>query len=558
MRFSMSGRVSAAVLIAYILGPVVYVFIIRSNSGAELQAADLIFRLQHLFHGPVLAAGFLLAHRLMRRSSIERISSGLNRIMLLILSYSLILLLDGRIADALFLAPSVLFLFNMRESVRDYLIVGEKRLIFRGEDISSRFSQFQLYLLNCFIDADDGRISCRELSGPLSNECCGSECKASLCRSYDQIYRNVIKIRKVLRQLQIAEIRTPENKRDITAEGWRLLPFSGVKIIRRSMGSSAVFRAARPAARGAAAGLRPPEKSGGINLSVKATAVLFYAVLNYAAVLIDFQRLSLSPIFFISFVIFYSLAIIFMPAARTDRSIVPVSVAVLLSICLPLLSAAPESEVLIFFLLIKMSIVYLSLLMFCRSFPVRSFSGYENNSRRLFWVVWFYMASILVFRENVSQIFSSYAPETELGLRFLFFHDRLVLLVVIVQSVFKITSPAEVLCFRDGRLYLNGFETGAELTESNRKLLRYMLRSSSPAYCDGINKLLYEDEASVCGEGCKPSICPSYQKIYKRIRIIRDFLETEKLGTVLSPARTPGSAFSGWRLLLYENVYFQD
>ncbi|MDA3955279.1 hypothetical protein [Oceanispirochaeta sp.] len=88
-----------------------------------------------------------------------------------------------------------------------------------------------------------GRINCHDLVKALSDKdlmtindmdcmCCKeNKQKATLCKEYRKIYRQILDIKKVLELMQIGTIVYPENKMDVVTVGWALKLNSNIEII---------------------------------------------------------------------------------------------------------------------------------------------------------------------------------------------------------------------------------------------------------------------------------------------------------------------------------------
>jgi len=66
--------------------------------------------------------------------------------------------------------------------------------------------------------------------------------------------------------------------------------------------------------------------------------------------------------------------------------------------------------------------------------------------------------------------------------------------------------------------------------------------------------IIYIRKQYICNSPCKPSLCPLYQRIYKRVREVRKIVELLEIGTVLSPDRNSDVKKEGWKLLVYNDI----
>jgi hypothetical protein len=93
------------------------------------------------------------------------------------------------------------------------------------------------------------------------------------------------------------------------------------------------------------------------------------------------------------------------------------------------------------------------------------------------------------------------------------------------------------------------------LSSMNLRMLEYFLeKRGGTVTCRNLVPLLYPDETYLCRQQCKPSLCPAYQRIYKRIREVRKVVEVFEMGTILSPDKNSDVRTEGWKLMLFADI----
>ena len=525
--------------------------------------------------GTFLAAVFFLVSRFISRISYKQTALSFNRMILLLFSYAALKLLLSAVKDldyfsvleALYLLPSLLFLFRLRNKPKACLVISGSRLHFRNQDILTGLSRMQSFIMLSLLTAADGRIRCSDVIGGYEEtgwtsgvDCNSGECKASLCGGYMSVYRNISDLKLRLNQLGIGDIVSPSNKRNIKEEGWRLVLYPGVELVNRrglapekeqllgfldSTGSIAADMPEVPEEP------RPEPKKEPSPKNISAVSVLL-SIVNVSFVALELSALGEASAATLLFPLFMLLSLT-LPFLFTDlnKRLALLLPGTFISLILLFISAGTD-ESLTLFLALKCITLYLSAYLIHRKNPEygREQSN-ERFSRIIFWLIWYYMTGILVFRNN---------PAAFGDTNYYFsLHDHLMYILLFFQSVFFLSKQIGVLKINGNTISYNGSELNKELTQQNIALLRLLLKQQrgapgEPLRCSTIAGLIYPEEAENCRMLCKPSVCPVYQKIYKRLRVIRKCLRTHGIGTIQSPDKRPGSGFDGWRIIIDREV----
>jgi hypothetical protein len=98
-------------------------------------------------------------------------------------------------------------------------------------------------LLQAFARARDRRLKCPEIQAIMYPEqdngaldcgtCASSNTKAALCGRYRTTYNAILDLKKLMEFLEIGTIVSSENRRNILAEGWKLILFENVRLVVR-------------------------------------------------------------------------------------------------------------------------------------------------------------------------------------------------------------------------------------------------------------------------------------------------------------------------------------
>ena len=88
-----------------------------------------------------------------------------------------------------------------------------------------------------FIRFSPKGIRCMDLQKFLNGDseecslCLESTAKASQCKRYKTLYNRILSIKKILETFEIGTFISPDNKRDILSQGWKLRLFDDVKVV---------------------------------------------------------------------------------------------------------------------------------------------------------------------------------------------------------------------------------------------------------------------------------------------------------------------------------------
>lgn len=128
-----------------------------------------------------------------------------------------------------------------KKMYRQVLITADSLLV-DNHDFTQLLGQKDLEVLSVIANRPSGNVSCASILEKLSPEndpqaikekcetCIREKYKATLCPDYKRIYNQILKIKNILETMRIGTILSPENKMNITREGWTLLMFAGVRI----------------------------------------------------------------------------------------------------------------------------------------------------------------------------------------------------------------------------------------------------------------------------------------------------------------------------------------
>ncbi len=557
-----------------------------------------------LYPGPILALSYSLVYRFSRRQDFSRLAHGINLILLLLLSYSIMLLvlklhwilvspeffigmdLAVNIYESLNYLPALYILFLLRNSADNTLKVVGGTFLFRNESIDVSLNPREHYILSFLLKSPSRSIRCRDLllyyqqnGGDEKFTCEEIEnCRASRCPGYSIAYRNISSLGKKLESLGVGSILPPENKRDIVKKGWKLSLFSGVRVkFSKSPRTRQVYLGEKPSE---AAFVLLSEGFGGKSflrevlhekspfllamlLAVLGTSLFTVQVASDSGTLFtpgvprffDFTSgIILPAIFVVEVGLLILSTLLFRRKAFDGRSafIVP-GVLIFFSLALSPVMGEPAA----FFLALRNMVLLavLFLLIHTGMEPKLQPEGYrERVSGILFWLIWSYMVTFTVFDEPVF-ISGTFLIGVELYDAIFMVTDRLLLTILFILSVAFYSLPGRILEVRGGDLFFQKMAIDGKLSLINTQLLReFLISPEGILYCREILKKLEPEKAGVCDTGCKPSVCRYYQKIYKRIREIREFMETAGIGTIVSPDRFSAVHEEGWKLSLYEDV----
>lgn len=115
-------------------------------------------------------------------------------------------------------------------------VCGSRTLTVDGRDLSETAGKRKIELLHRFIQHSDRRLTCAEIN-QNHGECsisqgigCDPEtAKATACLQYRLTYNQILELKKYLESLGLGSITSPVHRRNVLREGWKLIPFEGVR-----------------------------------------------------------------------------------------------------------------------------------------------------------------------------------------------------------------------------------------------------------------------------------------------------------------------------------------
>ncbi len=556
-------------------------FWIAATGTASGFLLDRAYYSMFLFYypGPLLALSYSLIFRFFRRQVFDQLIRGLNFIIILLASYSLMLLfmriyflfsshqiaepwkLVSGFYEAANYIPAVLFLMNLKSSASKKLIFFKGRLFFRNEDITASFNEPQIQMLTAAVE--QGRnIRCRDYFRSTGADLKGmncddvAACKASLCPGYAAVYRYVTDLGKKLENYGIGMIIPPENKRNVVEEGWGLILYPDVAVEHRR--TKSVFRditegsfSALLSEKAVLNTVKPRKKPGPVWF------ILSVIIAVSGSLLFAFETPVNSRMKFI--ILFCMvLSILVLPLFIRKRKII-FRTQIISAVFLFFLAYSLNRHDEIFALFSGIRNFVICTIIFLLGVPAVEFrSGRLINRDRtsgiIYWLIWFFMVILSISRDMPLsagfQATDRFIPDILAVMA-----DRILLIIFFVLSVIFFTLPGKLLEQRNGSVLFMGRPLLAGLSETNMEILKMLLtKDDETLYCSEILEHLEPETAEGCSLGCKASSCAHYQKIYKRIQTIRKFLETSGIGTIKSPERKAFSNLEGWHLALYEDV----
>lgn len=136
----------------------------------------------------------------------------------------------------------ILFALSRQIDIKSQTTVASApgSLILNGRDISSMTGQKKMLLMNAFAMSQSRTLRCPEIqrlmAGPDDGEtegcaqCLSQPAKAAQCGRYRNTYNTILDLKKLLEILEIGSISASENRRNILAEGWKLVLFENVRL----------------------------------------------------------------------------------------------------------------------------------------------------------------------------------------------------------------------------------------------------------------------------------------------------------------------------------------
>lgn len=533
-----------------------------------------------LYPGPLLAVTLAHFYRFSRRQQMDQLGKGIGFMRLWLLSYSLTLFLiqlhsiieQGGFTqgfslplgwiEAVNYLPALLLLGTLKHSAGNLIELFSDGIQFRNEDIAESLSPVQQSILRRALEQQNYCFRCRDFA-ELQNEesLCDQEdfCKASLCNQYAKAYRNISRLNRVLRMLGIGEFQTPENKRDIVKLGWNLVLQRDVELKKNSAPLNSQRQLSSPELQNYR---RARRKAQGIYrlpiiliLTGSVTVLSIFEVQSQSVQ--NGSGIYSSPVL-LALIGLFSMGIYLLPYLLPYRGKYFIRAFILSLLGQTILWGAtgldlgewPAS-----YLVIRS--IALSALIFMVSFSKieRIQRGMDLRSKApgaLFWLLWFYMAVLVVFKNPQAQGFHEI---TMMDYSFLM-ADRLLLIALFLFSVKIYSLPSKALEIQRDSLRFNQEALPGEISQENFLLLKaFLMDPNGVLLCNQAMGLLSPQEKGICQESCKPSACRHYQRIYKRIQVIRRYVETAGIGSILSPQRHQSSREEGWRLVFFEDVY---
>lgn len=128
------------------------------------------------------------------------------------------------------------------------LAIGADGVEVDGKSIDAMLGERRAILLAAFVAAPDRRLRCPDVQDALSSRahasasravksdcqaCAANGMKATACAEYRSAYNSLLDLKKMLEFLEIGSITSPDNKRRVLAEGWRLTLFENARIVLR-------------------------------------------------------------------------------------------------------------------------------------------------------------------------------------------------------------------------------------------------------------------------------------------------------------------------------------
>ncbi|MBN2628123.1 MAG: hypothetical protein JXA95_15750 [Spirochaetales bacterium] len=533
----------------------------------------------HLYPGPVLTMAYVVIYKISRPRDFEKLSPGFSRIIILLFSYAVLLFMlalrqmgeagfpgPGKdmfysLYGALNFLPPIYFLNLLRNNSQKRVFLDKGRIWLRNEEITPLFSRTELALLDRAF-AGDGRIRCSDAADSLNREepgspflCRPGECKASLCLAYSAIYRHIKSLDRKMENLGLGMLMPPENKRDITIEGWLFIRDKEMRIMKKKVFPLRIPAVSLPGTgdKGAPAGSGKRFDEYVFSLSI--------ALAGSSALLSEGFALAGKPLSLPSLITLTlaAAALLLLPLEKPKKKKLMVLPVLIVLLPFLLLGSAGEEQA----LTLSLKSLVLFIACFLSRFPYfEEHSDPESLRERapnaLFWLIWFYMIIISLFTEPAP--LRNYPFLGNPGLSHVTqFSDHLLLFLLFFLSARFFSLSRKPLKMTGDAIEFNGRTLPLGQGKTDREILRgFILRRDEPYHCYEILNIVEPGKESCAKEHCKPSSCPSYQKIYKRIRTIRKYLQTTGIGTIVSPERKAASHREGWRLILFDDVYITD
>lgn len=106
-------------------------------------------------------------------------------------------------------------------------------------DLTALAGERKVALLNRFAASPNLRLTCAQINAgeaecpaPADGMCSPESTKAACCPRYRSTYNRVLELKKFLEAMEVGSITSGTNRRNVLEDGWRLVPFDGVKFTR--------------------------------------------------------------------------------------------------------------------------------------------------------------------------------------------------------------------------------------------------------------------------------------------------------------------------------------
>ncbi len=138
-------------------------------------------------------------------------------------------------------------LLKFRSRMYRRVYISSNKIMIDYYDFTKFLGKVNLNIIHSFILNQNKNITCALLSESLIDrkqtnnleskwnckECHTKESKVTLCPKYKTIYNRILDIKKLFESLEIGTIISPDNKRNILTEGWKLRFFDDIRVISR-------------------------------------------------------------------------------------------------------------------------------------------------------------------------------------------------------------------------------------------------------------------------------------------------------------------------------------
>jgi hypothetical protein len=414
-----------------------------------------------------------------------------------------------------------------------------------------------------------GPVRCADLAANMEGNRTGrcsapDSCKPSICAEYALLYRSIHETRKRLEALNIGTIVGPENKMAVRDQGWQLTTAAGVELELdeahqspgRRRAQATWLRVDRRVGRMGDESARRAVTIGSVMFSLIHAMVLALRV-RWAAPWAAADAVTAGTFLL-------ACAVLCSPqVAGSRRGLVGSIVwatAALIGAGYVATVRLPDEVVLT--LSIKLVAGYLLLLVAA----VRRIEVSENLDRfrpqvadALTWSIWFYLASIVLFPAVSPGDLVAGGPVQRSAL-FMAGYDHGAASALLVLALFFIAVRRPLVSVTSAGVMCNHRPLFDHASAINDLILRELILRYQPQHpggallCAEAVRLIYPSDAALCDQICKPSLCPLYQKLYKRMREVRKALETRHLGTVIAPAPGETAQTQGWRVVFFDDV----